>query len=373
MSITWVHPAALAGLALIALPIAIHLLVRQQTRPLPFPSLRFLRPTALAALRRRAIQDAPLLLCRIAVIAAAATALAGPVLRSESRKAEYANRISRATIVLGSGEAEPTSTDAFREASFSRPAIADAIGDALRWLEAQPPSALEVVFSGPFHRGAISEGDLAAVPAGVGIRLVPGTPAAAPNPIAAPFLTRRDGALVRVDQRIDVDTDSTRVSDGPAVTVPDDRLRVVAAPADQALAEAALGAALDEGVPWTAGDRRMLIVWEGADAAAVRSPGAALVRMPVPNPESAARAIWNAIDRATPRAFVDPVLIPAEQLQSWSRPPGEPSPNAIPMDEGDRRWLWGTALALLGVEYLLRRARAPAGSTGTTQAEARVA
>ena len=61
MSITWITPVALAGFALIALPIAIHLLVRQQTRSLPYPSLRFLRETALAAFRRRAIQDAALL------------------------------------------------------------------------------------------------------------------------------------------------------------------------------------------------------------------------------------------------------------------------------------------------------------------------
>ena len=61
MSITWINPVALAGFALMALPIAIHLLVRQQTRSLPYPSLRFLRETALAAFRRRAIQDAALL------------------------------------------------------------------------------------------------------------------------------------------------------------------------------------------------------------------------------------------------------------------------------------------------------------------------
>ena len=82
MSITWITPVALAGFALIALPIAIHLLVRQQTRQLAYPSLRFLRETALAAFRRRAIQDAALLACRVAIVAAAVMALAGPVLHT---------------------------------------------------------------------------------------------------------------------------------------------------------------------------------------------------------------------------------------------------------------------------------------------------
>ena len=68
MSIAWIAPAALFGVGLIALPIAIHLLVRQHARTLVFPSLRFLRETQLAALRRRTIQDAALLLCRITIM-----------------------------------------------------------------------------------------------------------------------------------------------------------------------------------------------------------------------------------------------------------------------------------------------------------------
>ena len=373
MSITWLTPAALAGVALVALPIAIHLLVRQHTRSLPYPSLRFLRETALAAFRRRAIQDAALLVCRVAVIAAAVTALAGPVLHTASRTAGYANRLSQAMIPVGSSASLPGSEDVFRSATFNRAVIADAIGDGLRWLEAQPPSAREIVFSGSLRRGSIDASDLAIVPDGVGIRFVPDAPSAAPNQLAASLLTRRNGRLVRIDQLVRVDTDSTRVSDATPVAVPDDRLRVTAAAEDQALAEAALLAAVDEGVPWTTADRRLLVVWEGA-AAGTPLPGAEVVPMDVPSPPaSAARATWNAIDRATPRTFVDPVLIPREQLQSWSRPPGPPSPGAIPADEGDRRWWWAAALALVGLEHFLRRERATMRSTDTAQAEARVA
>jgi hypothetical protein len=358
MSVTWLNPVALAAFALIALPIAIHLLVRQHTRSLPYPSLRFLRETALAAFRRRAIQDAALLICRVSVIAAAVTALAGPVLHTAVRTAGYANRLSQATVSVASNNAPATSEDAFRTATFKRTAIADAIGDAMRWLDEQPPSAREIVFSGSFRRGSIDASDLALVPAGIGIRFAPDTPSAAPNPFTTSVLTRRDGTLVRVDHIVRLTTDSTHITDGAAVPVPDDRLRVIAAPADQALAAAALRAAIDEGVPWTADDRRLLIVWDGADQRAATSQGD-VIRMSVPNPStSAARAIWDAIDRAIPRPFVEPVLIPREQLQSWSRPPGPPSPTAIPGDEGDRRWFWAAALALLGLEHVLRRERA---------------
>ena len=374
MSITWTYPAVLAGLALIALPIAIHLLVRQQTRSLPFPSLRFLRETALAAFRRRAIQDAALLACRVGVIAAAVTALAGPVFHTASRTAGYANRLSRATIPLDSSEPLPRPEDAFRSATFTRVAITDAIGDALQWLDAQPPSAREIVFSGAFRRGAIFDSDLAAVPDSVGIRFVPATPSAAPTQVTAALLTRRNGTLMRVEQVVRADTDSTHVADGAAVAVPEDRLRIVAAPAEQALADAALRAAIAEGVPWTTTDRRLLIMWDGADPGTVPSQGVDLVRMPVPaSPAAAARATWDAIDDATPRTLVDPVLIAREQLQSWTRPPGSPSPTALPADEGDRRWLWAAALACLGLEHFLRRERAVQLSAGTTDAEARVA
>lgn len=372
-SITWLNSVALAGFALIALPIAIHLLVRQQTRSLPYPSLRFLRETALAAFRRRAIQDAALLACRVAVVASAVTALAGPVLHTASRTAGYANRLSRATVAVDSNGAAESSTDVFRAATFERTAIADAIGEAVRWLDEQPPSAREIVFTGSSRRGSIEVSDLAMVPAEVGIRLVPDTASTALNQFTTSLLTRRDGTLVRVDQLVRVDTDSTWVDAGTTVPVPEDRLRVVAATADQALAEAALRAAVDEGLPWTPDDRRLLIAWDGADAAATASPGTHIVRMAVPSPESSARAIWDAIDRATPRRFVDPVLIPREQLQSWSRPPGPPSSNAIPADEGDRRWFWAAALALLGLEHFLRRERATRRSTATARAEARVA
>jgi hypothetical protein len=382
MSITWINPVALVAFALIALPIAIHLLVRQQTRSLPYPSLRFLRETALAAFRRRAIQDAALLACRIAIVAAAVIALAGPVLHTAARTAGYANRLSRAIVAIDSNGSPERSEAVFRAATFNRIAIADAIGDGLRWLDAQPPSAREIVFRGSFRRGSIDASDLALVPREVGIRFVSDTASTAPNQFTASLLTRRDGTLVRVDQLVQLNTDATRMTDGAAVPVPEDRLRVIAAPADQLLAEAALRAAVDEGVPWTADDRRLLLVWDGADAAATAVQSVDVVRMAVPNPSSSsARATWDAIDRATPRVFVEPVLIPSEQLQSWSRPPGAPSPSAMPGDESDRRWFWAAALALLGVEYVLRREkaspstplRASVRSKAAVDAEARVA
>ena len=55
--IHWLNPAALAGLALLALPILIHLLRTRQAERIPFPSLRFVLPSETAAVRLRLPAD----------------------------------------------------------------------------------------------------------------------------------------------------------------------------------------------------------------------------------------------------------------------------------------------------------------------------
>jgi hypothetical protein len=88
------------------------LLARHHARVLAYPSLRFLHETQLAALRRRSIQDAALLICRIAIIATAALALAGPVLQTAARTASHAKRTSRAIVTLDSGDRSAIATAA---------------------------------------------------------------------------------------------------------------------------------------------------------------------------------------------------------------------------------------------------------------------
>ena len=159
-------------------------------------------------------------------------------------------------------------------------------------------------------------------------------------------------ALVRIDRAVHFEIDATRVADGQAAAVADDLVSIVAREADTALAEAALRAALDAGVPWSDFDRRTQIVWEGADAAAINraGPGAQIIRMPVPAPPSAAAdAVLAALRAVSPRPDrFEPVMLTPEQLSSWSRQPGSPLADAPLRDEGDRRWLWGAVLAAPG-------------------------
>lgn len=362
MLVTWTNAAALAGLAFVALPIAIHLLVRQHTRTLAFPSLRFLHQTALAAFRRRTVQDAALLLCRVAIVAAAAIALAGPVLQTAGRTAGYAKRVARAIVIVdpdGAESLDALEADAFRSVRIERAEVPDALADAIRWLDQQPPAAQEIVLAGAFRRGSIARSDLIVVPESVGLRFLQQPGRGAPTEVSLPVLRRRNDSLVLVERRIQLGSDETGVTEGDRFPVSADRIRILAAAHHQPLADAALSAALEAGVTWSSPDRRVLIAWDGAEESRVQTAvGLEVVRMRVPEPPStSASAIANALDAATPRVAVDPVLVPRERLDEWSRRPGAPPAGAPPADEGDRRWLWALALVLLGVEHRLRRDR----------------
>jgi hypothetical protein len=360
VTIGWMAPAALMGLALIALPIAVHLLVRQPVRQVPFPSLRFLRETQLAALRRGRIEDRLLLICRAAIVALAALAAAGPVLRSDARTAAFASRVSRAVVVIEAaddGELRTIQDGAFASATFSRAHVIDAVSDALRWLDAQPPSSREIVITGRLRRDAIRDADLVQVSPDIGLRFRP-VAFETPAETQASILTRRNGALVRVDRLVSFGADTTTVKDGQVSALPGSLIAIHATPSDRLVADAALAAALGAGVPWTDFVTPVVVVWDGAEAPA--AGGARIVRMPVPQPTStSADAVRLALTSQSPQPVLEePLPIPREQLDAWTRPPGVISPTAPIADEGDRRWLWGAALFLLVVEWRMRRSHA---------------
>ena len=62
----WTNASALFAIAAVAVPILIHILVQRRAERFPFPTLRFLQPTRLAAIRRHVLEDAVLLLVRAA-------------------------------------------------------------------------------------------------------------------------------------------------------------------------------------------------------------------------------------------------------------------------------------------------------------------
>jgi hypothetical protein len=398
MAIFWLTPAAWWGLGMLAVPVAIHLLTRQQTRRVPFPTLRFLHATRLAALRRRSIHDWPLLLVRSAILVAAVAALAAPVFVSAARRAEWETRIVRALVVTPM-QAEPSQlasvlTEESRTSVASavfRPAttVADGLRDGADWLERQPPGAREVVIVGDLREGALADPDLATLLPATGVRFVPMPDNAAPT--ATVEFAFGSATLV---------PDRTTVVYNAAAATGADVILVRAARADIELAEAARAAVLARGVRTDrAGARRVLVVFDGADTSdlQLKQPAAAawmreaLAHLPgmsggqhgdmlVVLAGQPARGVEtvHVIDRAARAAFAEdlrafePRRVPASMLAKWSRAP-RPDPDAPLSDEGDRRWLWGLALTLVAIESLLRRSSRPAAAEEPPVEEQRVA
>ncbi|MBM4021068.1 MAG: hypothetical protein FJ284_02290, partial [Planctomycetes bacterium] len=81
MGLSFLSPLLLGGLALVAAPIILHLVMRRTPVPHTFPALRFLTQRASANRRRLQVSHLLLLLLRIAALLLLAVSLARPVLR----------------------------------------------------------------------------------------------------------------------------------------------------------------------------------------------------------------------------------------------------------------------------------------------------
>ena len=181
--IRWLLPSALAGLALVAVPIAIHLLIRRRAQRIPFPSLRFVQHAQTAAVRMYLPSDTALLLVRLAIIAMAVVALAKPVVVFPGRSAAWNARTVRGIVVDVSESMKPWTADATAAAQAeTRGSVSSVRIDArdLRTglavaaarLGAMPPARREIVVVSDFQRGALEPAAVASVPSSIGLRLV---------------------------------------------------------------------------------------------------------------------------------------------------------------------------------------------------------
>ena len=387
MSLTWLTPAAWLGLTLVALPIVIHLLARHRRRRVMFPSLRFVPASRLASLRRTQISEWPLLLVRVAIIAAAVAAAAAPVFVSSSRRQAWNERVARAIVVTSEQPAVATlaadeARQSFVSARFAQAELPDALKSAAQWLQAQPPAAREVVIIGDVRERAVTARDLDVLGGHVGIRFLPVASDADQN-TSLVAVADVDG---RVEQRrVDVQPETTRtvaryVAHPLTAT---DSVWIMAAQDQQAYADALLRAVFRDGVLVdTTLARRLAIAFRGAAATeALTAPVAAWMRevlaefpevrgaerdgalyvdarMAVTDgraPELVAAIVRRTfapdLDRLEPRR-VSPAV-----LAQWSRASSGVPDNVRPGDEGDRRWFWALALVLIAAEHRLRRRR----------------
>src|SRR5688572_4890252 len=100
MSLSFLVPAFLAGLAALAIPILIHLSRRHTDEPVEFPSLMFLRRIPQETQSRRRIQNWPLFLLRCAAIAFLVFAFSRPFVETSGASVTVPGTGNREMVIL---------------------------------------------------------------------------------------------------------------------------------------------------------------------------------------------------------------------------------------------------------------------------------
>jgi len=167
---TFLDPSAFFALILLVVPVLIHLLVHRRAERLLFPSLRFIQPARLTSLRRRMLDDVPLLAVRAAILVAAIAALAAPVFLTAARQREWNARVVRAAVGARGFQPRDGAARPFQARAFDASDVRDGIRRAVAWLDTAPPARREMVIASAFPIGSLTAEDIAAVPASIGLR-----------------------------------------------------------------------------------------------------------------------------------------------------------------------------------------------------------
>jgi hypothetical protein len=275
MNIIWLSPAVLFALGAVAAPVLIHILVQRRAERFPFPTLRFLQPTRLAAIRRHVLEDAALLAVRAAIFAAAVMALAGPLVITAARRQAWDRRVVRAVVVderapergalQETGVARP-----FQSREFSGTSLRDAVARAVTWLETAPPARRELVIVSPLAIGSSDAADIAAVPASIGIRFERRGDLPPTRTVAAGRLIGSSGMLTREVTLSGAQTSVREAIAQGTQAATSWPIEAVASPAAQPSIDAAVAAVLS-GRVWAPrpNQRARLLIVESAAAGAV--------------------------------------------------------------------------------------------------------
>ena len=256
----WLNPAAWIAIAVAAAPVLIHLLVHRRAERLPFPTLRFIQPTRLAAIRRHVLEDLPLLAVRLAIITAAVAAFAGPLLITSARRSAWNARVVRAIVIDSRSDVAPPAQRAdtvFRTERFRVQSLSDGIRRAIAWLDRAPPATRELVISGPLTLGSIVEADLAAVPTNIGIRFERSGALPLERRVGTTPLLEPEGTIRRT---VTLSGPRTSVSDVRADAAAQWSIDVVASPDVRPAIRAAIEAVTSQHVRMVPPDRPIRVI-----------------------------------------------------------------------------------------------------------------
>ena len=419
---SWLNPIAFVGLVALAVPILVHLFGRRVARQLRFPSLRLLRDAKPTPATRSRPSDVLLLVLRCLAIAAAVTALAQPWWSGAGKATEPV----RVVVVDTSNSMQRLTsegTTAVQAARGIAERMIDSSSEALVVETERPGSALagagswlsrrggtrEVVVISDFQAGAVTDGDLAALPTGIGTRMVrvmsAGSVAATQNVsgievTATPERTSAIWPTASADSALSVsllagDKGREQVESSiravralvqrPAGTT--HNVTVVFPGAAERSALASGTSPLDSAwqgdlvlalqrdpllasvlptvrvvpscqAPGTVIARNFM---EEAIASVARGANGVLVFACVEPGSLVATAfiatVESALGAPPPMRELEPNFLPDETLRQWERPAIESAPRGPGETSPDGRWIWLIALVFLIAEEFIRRRR----------------
>jgi hypothetical protein len=265
--IAWLNPVALVGLIALAGPLVVHLLRMRRAPRLLFPSLRFVEPGRSVASRLARIDDPWLLALRMAILAAAAFALAQPVLQLPARVKGWNARTARAIVLdtsqsmrlFGAEQAAADAVNAESESAFASrridtPDLDEGVRRAIGWLHSVPPARREIVIVSDLQAGSVSPSLASAVPAAIGVRFVRvGTPPSTHRFTGLTLAGTGGTQAVEITPR----ETTVRITEGLA---DDEGLRVLVAPGRERERDGLLRAVIAAGAPAPSAERPIAIV-----------------------------------------------------------------------------------------------------------------
>jgi hypothetical protein len=387
--VTWLNPAAWAGVLVLAVPLIIHMLSRRSAQQRRFPTLRFFGDTRTSAIRRTRVTDIPLLLLRMLVLLFAVAALAQPHLLTDQRRGRMLQQTSRIVVVDTSASmqrraasagtmleqarstvvAQHQAGDMTVETATPGPVLA-AAGDML----ARRAGVKEIVVISDFQAGTVSASDITHIPTAVGVRmqriaaLVDGsasdTATASPPALTLYAPAHRHGSM------------QAAIEAGLEHAAPPTRLTVLVAGATEwpstaarvsgdAAMTAALAAAMSQNHVVRAAAARLgsrlsvptgalPVAWSHGGVAAALAPLDDGVLLVADTSELLVAALVAAAGSGTPLRERNREFVADSVLQQWQREAVAEASTGRGADS-DGRWLWVGVLVLLLGEMMLRQ------------------
>jgi hypothetical protein len=173
MSLSFLVPAFLAGLAALAIPVVIHLTRRQTRRTQPFPSLMFLSKLPQESTRRRRIHRWPLLLMRCAAIAALVFAFSRPFVETAGAGPLALGGSDREVVILLDRSYSMGHGDRWERAVGAAREVVNGLGSGDRATLVLFDTGTEVVEESTADAGVLRSALARAEPASRGTRYAP--------------------------------------------------------------------------------------------------------------------------------------------------------------------------------------------------------